>query len=391
MTLGKEVRVFRSVDAIGRETINSIAGDAFFTYEWFKTLETQKSFDQSPIYFVAYHEGKVVAVAPCFIELLDQPFFYDIRRAQVNTVAPFLRQMLLFGLRLGFYQQHVLICYSPVSFRTKVLIESTCIEKKHILNLLTNKIDAFCKNERILFSSFRFVSEFDQLLIGNLPDFGYVQSSSLTNFYLDVRWPSFKAYLKSVNYKYRKDIKREIKKFEENGITIEELEFEDIPAYVSELASNLYLKYNYETTSYSSFFNKLTKYAKDRVKIFIAKKNDAVVGFSLNLRQGDILDTCFAGFKYDNLTSTDFIHFNVCYYAPIRWAIDEGIKKINYRWGQEKIKLYRGCKPEKTYSFVKCHDELLGPLINNGALRIPLYSILEPKRTLRRTLRLDES
>lgn len=41
MALGKEVKVFQSVDAIGRDSINSIATDGFFTYERFKTLETQ--------------------------------------------------------------------------------------------------------------------------------------------------------------------------------------------------------------------------------------------------------------------------------------------------------------------------------------------------------------
>jgi predicted N-acyltransferase len=250
-------------------------------------------------------------------------------------------------------------------------------EEKHILSLLAEKIDAICKKERVLFSSFLFVSEFDRLLMDNLQNFSYLKSPGLTNFCLDVRWSSFKDYLESFNCKLRKNIRREIKKCAENGVTIEEPEFRDLPAYVSELTSNVTLKYNKNArvTSYSSFFSKLSEHAKDKTKVFTAKKNNEVVGFSLFLRQGDILDSCFTGFKYDVLSNTDFIYFNVCYYAPIRWAIKEGVRKIYYRGRGEKVKLHRGCEPEKTYSFVKCHDELLGPLINT-TLRALLYSYL---------------
>jgi len=110
-----------------------------------------------------------------------------------------------------------------------------------------------------------------------------------------------------------------------------------------------------------------------KTKLFIAKKNNEVVGFSLLLRHADVLDCWCCGFKYDFQSKTDFTYFNLCYYAPIKWAIEEGVKKMYFRRKAEKLKLKRGCKPEKTYSFVKCHDELLGPLINN-AVKTPVYS-----------------
>jgi predicted N-acyltransferase len=164
----------------------------------------------------------------------------------------------------------------------------------------------------------------------------------------------------------------------ENGFTIQKLEFEDLPGYVSELNSNLNLKYNTKVTSYNSFLSKLNEYAGNKTKVFIAKKDNIVVGFSLNMLQGNILDTCFTGFKYDILTTTDFIYFNVCFYEPIRWAIKKGVKKIYYRDRGEKVKLHRGCKPENTCSFVKCHDGLLGVLINK-AYRTPLCSYLSQR------------
>lgn len=326
MTLLKEVKVFRSVDAIGRDSINSIADDAFFTYEWFKTLETQKTFGISPIYLVVYDNGNLVGVAPCFIDLLDQYFHYA---PQVRYILPALKKMLIIGRRLGFCQEHVLLCYSPFSYRSKVLIRKNS-EKNHILSLLAEKIDVVCRQERFLFSSFLFVSEFDKLLMDNLQNFSYLKCPGITTFYFDVQFSSFEDYLKSFTCKERKNLRREIRKCSESGVTIEETEFRDLStSALSALSSNLTLKYNKNANiSYSSFFSKLSEHTKDKTKVFIAKKNDAIVGFSLNLRQGEIMENCFAGFKYDVLTNTDFTYFNVCYYAPIRWAIEEGLKRI---------------------------------------------------------------
>ena len=77
MLSGKEVRVFRSIDEIGKSTMDSIADDPFFTYGWFKTLETQQTYRYSPIYLAVYDESKVVCVAP---------FFSRIKLNQIQTV-----------------------------------------------------------------------------------------------------------------------------------------------------------------------------------------------------------------------------------------------------------------------------------------------------------------
>jgi hypothetical protein len=383
MTLGKGVNVFQSVDEIGRDAVNSIADDAFFTYGWFKTLETQQSFRISPIYFAVYDEGQLVAVAPCFIDLLDHFFRYAPRVMPFNRVyfgergsdfgnkllAFALKKMLVFGRQFGFCRENVLLCYSPFSGRSKVLIGKN-FEDEH-LTLLIEKIDAFCKKEKVLFSSFLFVSEFNNLLMNSLPDFGYLKAREhLANFYFDVRWSSFGEYLNSMEYHTRKNVRREIQKCAENGVTIERIEIKGNQAHFLEIVTDVCLTQNRNVRVHDSdysFLSKLSGYAKDKIILFIGKKNDQVVGFSLCLRKGDILDVWRARFNYDVQTTTDFTYFNLCYYTPIRWAIDNNVKKIRYPRGLGKAKLYRGCKPENVFSFVRCHESLLEPLIMNLA------------------------
>ncbi|MGD0643947.1 MAG: GNAT family N-acetyltransferase [Candidatus Bathyarchaeia archaeon] len=381
MASTKEVKVFQSVDDIGREAINSIADDAFFTYEWFKTLETQQSFRVSPFYLAVYDEDSLVAFTSCFIDLTDAYFYVGPR---LRYVMPFLKKTLIFGRRHGFCQEHILLCYSPYSVRSRILQKKNP-EEKLVFNLLAKKIDAICKKERVLFSSFLFVSEFNELLMENLQNFSYLKSPGITTYYLDVRWPSFEDYLKSLKKKTAQNVKREIKKCTENGITIEEQEISQLSATkFSELNYNVNLKYDKNSRNIfdSSFFDMLNEYAKEKTILFVAKRNNEVVGLCLLLRQGDTVDVWMPGFKYDSLTNTDFTYFNLVYYAPIQWAIKEGVRKMYFRNKAEKVKLSRGCKPEKTYSYVKCHDSLLGALINS-AFQSPFWSYLSqrlPKR-----------
>jgi predicted N-acyltransferase len=368
---GKEVRVFRSVDEIGRDAIDSISNDGFFTYGWFKTLEAQKSFNFHPFYIAVYDEGKLVAVAPCFADLEDHYFIEGPR------IIPFMKKLLSLGKRVGFCEDHVLLCYSPFCLRSKVLLEKSG-EGKLILRLLSKKIDEICKKQRFLFSSFLFVSEFDKFLVENLQSLGYLQSPGTTTFYLDVKWSSFEDYLKSLTYKTRKNIRREIRKCAENGVFIEERGLEGLSSKLPVLLSNLFWKYdeNAENLFNQPFFCKLEEYARDTAKVFVAEKNDEVVGFSMALRQRDVLDVFMCGFDYEAQTKTDFTYFNLCYYAPIRWAIEKGVKKIYYRRKAEKVKLDRGCKPERTHSFIKCHNRLMGFLIKK-ALENRFYSRLK--------------
>ena len=113
------------------------------------------------------------------------------------------------------------------------------------------------------------------------------------------------------------------------------------------MSLNLSLKYNKWAQRLEPFFFEcLSDYAKANTIVFVAKKKDVVVGFSLFIRQGETLDAFIGGFNYELQSKTDFTYFNLVYYTPINWAIQNGIRKIYYRWGSEKAKYKRGCKPE---------------------------------------------
>jgi predicted N-acyltransferase len=361
MTLAIDTKVFKTADGIGREAIDSLVDDGFFTYGWFKTVETSKPINMDPVYVTAYDKGILVAFTPCFYDVADQ-YFHNAPK-----VAPSMKSVLNVCNRLRLGQAHVLLCYSPWCYRTKIFVGKGFNEGLLICNL-SIKIDVVCKNEKILFSSFLFVSEFDKRLIMCLENLGYHKFLFWEPMlYLDVCWRSFEDYLKSLRSNVRIQVRREIKSCMKNGVTIEEMtEFKDLSTALSDLSLNLCRKYNKCSKRIDPcFYESLSDYAKANTIVFIARKKDVVVGFSMFLRKEETLDSFLGGFNYELLNKSDFTYFNLFYYTPIRWAIQEGIRKIYYRWGSEKVKYKRGCKPERIYSFVKCHNKLVNSQIGN--------------------------
>jgi predicted N-acyltransferase len=360
MTLDLEAKVFKNIDEIGKEAIDSLVDDGFFTYGWFKTLEVSKPpINLDPFYITTYHKGELVAFTPCFRDIADQYFQYG------PEVIPFMKRTLNISNRLQLGQNHVLLCYSPWCFRTKVFFKKFFNEEL-LFSKLSEKIDYICKKEKIPFSSFLFVSEFDKRLISYLENLRYHKFLWKSTLYLDVHWRNFEEYLQSIS-QYRRHIKKEIRRCIENGIEIEEAtEFKKLSMTLSDLSLNLSSKYNkWMPRIEPRFYECLDDFAKDNTIVFLAKKKNVIVGYTLLLKKNHTLDAFMAGFNYELQQKYDFTYFNLGYYVPIKWAIQEGIQKIYYRWGSEKAKIFRGCKPEMIYSLTKCHNGLINSQIDN--------------------------
>jgi len=364
----REVRVFNKADDI-KGSIDLISDDSAFSYGWFKTLESFGRLPE-PLYLAVNYDGATVGIAPCFIDKINDFIAWGPK------IVPFLPRILNFGQRLGLFKRNVILCYSPASCRTKVLFANN-YNNKTVLSLFSEKIDDICKKQRVLFSSFLFVSEFDELLMKNLESLNYIKFSNIVTYYLDVNWSSFEDYLKSLKPKRARSIRREIRECRESGVVIEEESIsEDIAEKLSTLEANVSSKYGYTNSKLDpSFFMKLRKYAKDNTRLLVARKNNEVIGFTLLLQHKNVLDAYMCGLDYTAQSSVPFIYFNLVYYKPIQLAIDAKINKIYYRYSAEKAKLNRGCRSEQTYSFVKCHNSFIAPLMNS-MLKNQLYKNL---------------
>ena len=144
MTSPRKVKAFKTINSISKEEIDSIADDGFFTYGWFKTLETYQPMKIDPLYLIVYEADKIVAFAPCFVDKENQYFLFGR-----PFIIPYMQKFLKVSSKFRFSQEHILLCYSPYCYRTKVSLEKKFNEDL-VFNDLTKKIDAVCKKQKIV-------------------------------------------------------------------------------------------------------------------------------------------------------------------------------------------------------------------------------------------------
>lgn len=111
----------------------------------------------------------------------------------------------------------------------------------------------------------------------------------------------------------RNKIRKEIRINKKAGIKIEEHDINSFVDVIPKLYSNLYIKYNGKPSPLTSmFFKTLDLYSRNKILVFVAKKTNKIVGFSLFVKHQDIWDCYIVGFDYKSL-GKDYTYFNVVF------------------------------------------------------------------------------
>ncbi len=93
------------------------------------------------------------------------------------------------------------------------------------------------------------------------------------------------------------------------------------------------------------FFSLLGERMGERVLLLLARKNGRYIAGALNLIGGD----CLYGRNWGCLEDVRFLHFELCYYQAIEWAIDHGLARVE-AGAQGQHKIARGYLPTAVYS-----------------------------------------
>lgn len=355
-----EIEVVNTLERVNKESLSSFANnDACYSYSWLKTVEDSKaSFEVEPRYFLVHDKRNLVGFMPAYIYQNCSYFNVENKNPIIKKTVSALR-----GFGINVDRGKALLCEPPASGYSRLLTKQDC-NLQEVFKALSSKVDEVCREEKLFLSTFSRVLEHDKLndSLQN-SGYGYVNVKKTRPFELDVTWSSFEDYVSNLPYEYRKDVRREIKKFLETGITITlEEDFNKYSQTLANLYSNLHSKYNgfdKESPFQASFFSSLYKHAKDSTKIFLAIKNSDIIGFSMVLLHQKTFDVVIVGFNYSAMTKTDFVYFNLAYYEPIKMAIRGNIEKMYFRWGSEKAKLHRNLQQQNTYTYSKIHNRVL--------------------------------
>jgi hypothetical protein len=93
------------------------------------------------------------------------------------------------------------------------------------------------------------------------------------------------------------------------------------------------------------FFSLLNERMADRVLLLLARRNGRWIAGALNLIGGD----CLYGRNWGCVEDVPFLHFELCYYQAIEWAIQHGLARVE-AGAQGQHKIARGYLPTAVYS-----------------------------------------
>lgn len=178
---------------------------------------------------------------------------------------------------------------------------------------------------------------------------GFLQRTDQQFHWHNQGYASFEDFLATLNSRHRKAIKRERREALAAGITIHALSGSDI----TEDAWDAFFDFYMETGSRKwgrpyltrAFFSLIGESMARDVLLVMAKREGRWIAGAINFIGSDTL----FGRNWGAIEHHPFLHFEVCYYQAIDFAIRRGLKTVE-AGAQGEHKIARGYLPQTTFS-----------------------------------------
>ncbi len=162
-------------------------------------------------------------------------------------------------------------------------------------------------------------------------------------------YDSFDGFLDALSSRKRKAVRRERREARENDLTFRRL----IGADITERYWDAFWLFYQDTGARKwgqpyltrTFFRIIAETMSDSLVFFVAERDDRPIAGALNFIGGDALFGRYWGCLEDH----PFLHFELCYYQAIEFAIEQGLARVE-AGAQGQHKIARGYEPVATYS-----------------------------------------
>jgi predicted N-acyltransferase len=181
---------------------------------------------------------------------------------------------------------------------------------------------------------------------------GLLQRTGQQFHFINKGYPDFDAFLANLASRKRKMIRRERKAALASGIAIELL----TGAGITETHWDVFFRFYMDTgarkwgTPYlnRAFFSHVGASMRDHILLVMAKRNGRYIAGAVNFLGLDAL----YGRNWGAIEAHPFLHFEICYYQAIEFAISRGLSRVE-AGAQGEHKLARGYRAVATFS---AHD-----------------------------------
>ncbi len=351
----------KSITEVGQTQWNALAeplATPFLEWEWLRQLEISKSTTAEtgwlPYHLTIWSDRRLVAAAPLYIKAHSAgEFVFDHAWADVAR-----------HLKISYYPK--LVGMSPftpmIGYRFLMAPEEN---EDQLTRQMVIEIEQLCDQLKISGCSFLFVDpQWRKMMLRHRFISWLHQSFSWRN----AGYQSFDDYLAVFNSNQRRNIKRERRSIENQGVYLKTFTGDKISPALLAMIYPFYERTNDKFGPWGCkylkrpFFEGLADGYDHRLLLLAAFKKtspDIPIGLSLLIHKRDRLFGRYWGCSNE----IKHLHFNACYYSPIEWAIANGISRFDPGMGGYH-KTRRGFTAVGNYSLHRFFDQRLEQVMN---------------------------
>ena len=380
---GLTLRVVHAIGEIGREAWDAcanpgavarapIAADArpelaggeynpFISHDFLCSLELSESVRArggwQPMHLVAEADGAIAGVVPCYAKSHSRgEYVFDHGWAEAYEHAG------------GSYypKLQVSVPFTPATGRR--LLARPGGDAEEIRAALADGLVNICSRSNASSVHATFLTEPEWQLLGRR---GYLRRTHQQFHWENAGYKSFDDFLAALASRKRKTIRREREDALSAGISVHWLTGSDLTEGVLDAFFEFYM----ETGSRKwgrpyltrSFYSIVSDKMRDRILLVMAKRGSRWIAGAINF----IGSSTLFGRHWGCIEHHPFLHFELCYYQAIQYAIEHQLARVE-AGAQGEHKIARGYLPTTTYS---------AHYIDDPALRRAIADFLTRERT----------
>ncbi|WP_322517416.1 GNAT family N-acetyltransferase [Rhodopseudomonas palustris] len=320
-------------------TTSRTAYNPFLSHAFFAALEKSNSAcartGWGPRHLVAKQNGRIVGIVPCYLKSHSQgEYVFDRGWADAYERAG------------GSYypKLQVSVPFTPATGPRLLIRDGGDTEQ--VATALAGGLVALCGLSKASSAHVTFARESEWRFLAAQ---GFLQRTDQQFHWHNAGYKTFDDFLATLASRHRKAIKRERRDALANGISLHCLTGSDI----TEDAWDAFFEFYIETGSRKwgrpyltrAFYSLIGESMAQDVLLVMAKRNGRWIAGAINFIGGDTL----FGRHWGAIEHHPFLHFEVCYYQAIDFAIARGLATVE-AGAQGEHKIARGYLPQTTYS-----------------------------------------
>ncbi len=321
----------------------------FFEYAWLKLLEDSGSAAPAkgwyPNHLLAHADGVMVGALPMYLKWhSDGEFVFDQLWGEAAS-------------RLGLPYFPRLVAASPFTPATGLrFLADPDMNQMRLSRRMFEAVEQYCLSNGVQGAALLFT---EPDFAAASEDYGFTAWRHQGYLWRNRGFSDFDDFLSTLNANRRKSVRHERSALAASGVRVEIVSGADIPDSFFPIMRELYDRTNAKFGPWGcryltpAFFEGLPAAFRHRLAFAAAFREGRrdPVALAMLAHKRDIL----FGRYWGSFEDIPFLHFELCYYAPIAWAIDHGITRYDPGMGGAH-KARRGFVSVSSYSSHRFFD-----------------------------------